>query len=215
MSELFQTDNFLFLMHGLQVTLEIGVFSIIFSVFIGTIVGIARYLKIPFLAPLGTLYIDIVRNIPCLLFIVVARFMTPLPPIMSAIFAMSVFTGAIMAEIVRSGINSVPKNQFETAMSQGMSRWQVVYHIILPQAYRNVIPPMVSQFTTVIKDSSFAWAVGTEELTGSASILIGRYSDSTHLFIIMGFVALVYFVINYTLSQLARREHRRLAAKSF
>ena len=74
---------------------------------------------------------------------------------------------------------------------------------------------MVSQFTTVIKDSSFVWAVGTEELTGRGMILIGKYSDSTHLFVIMGAVAVIYFVLNYSLSQIARWEHRRLAAKSF
>ncbi len=208
-------NNFLFLMGGFKVTLEIGFFSIIFSVILGTLIGVARYLQLPIIGHIGGLYVDIVRNIPCLLCVLIARFMTPLPPTMSGILAMSVFTGAIMAEIVRGGINSVSKGQFEAALSQGLNRWQIVYHIILPQAYRNIIPPMVSQFTTVIKDSSFVWAVGTEELTGRGMILIGRYSDTVHLFVIMGCVALIYFVINYALSLLARWEHRRLAAKSF
>ncbi|TCS77978.1 amino acid ABC transporter permease [Pectinatus cerevisiiphilus] len=215
MADLFGLNNFLFLMGGFKVTLEIGFFSIIFSVLIGTLVGIARYLRIPVLGHIGSLYVDIVRNIPCLLCVLIARFMTPLPPTMSGILAMSVFTGAIMAEIVRGGINSVAKGQFEAALSQGLSRWQIVYHIILPQAYRNIIPPMVSQFTTVIKDSSFVWAVGTEELTGRGTILIGRYSDTSHLFIIMGCVALIYFIVNYSLSLVARWEHRRLTAKSY
>lgn len=213
MAELFEIHNFLFLMGGFQVTLEIGFFSIIFSVLIGTFICIFRYLKIPILAQLGSLYVHIIRNIPCLLFVLVARFMTPLPPVYSGILAMSVFTGAIMAEIIRSGINSIPKSQYETAVSQGMSRIQAMNHIILPQAFRNIIPAMVSQFTTVIKDSSFVWAVGTEELTGRASILIGRYSDSTHFLLIMGTVAIIYFVLNYTISQIARWQHRRLTVK--
>ena len=215
MADLFQMNNFLFLMGGFKVTLEIGFFSIIFSVLMGTLIGIVRYLKVPVLAQISRLYVDIVRNIPCLLCVLIARFMTPLPPTMSGILAMSVFTGAIMAEIVRGGINSVPKGQFEAAASQGFNKWQIVYHIILPQAYRNIIPPMVSQFTTVIKDSSFVWAVGTEELTGRGMILIGRYSDSSHLFAIMGCMALIYFILNYSLSLIARWEHNRLAAKSY
>ncbi|WP_196594449.1 amino acid ABC transporter permease [Pectinatus sottacetonis] len=215
MSDLFQINNFLFLMGGFKVTLEIGFFSIIFSVILGTLIGIVRYLQIPVVSQVGALYVDVVRNIPCLLCVLIARFMTPLPPTMSGILAMSVFTGAIMAEIVRGGINSVGKGQFEAALSQGFNKWQIVYHIILPQAYRNIIPAMVSQFTTVIKDSSFVWAVGTEELTGRSMILIGRYSDTSHLFIIMGCVALIYFALNYTLSVMARWEHRRLAAKSY
>lgn len=99
MADLFGLNNFLFLMGGFKVTLEIGFFSIIFSVLIGTLVGIARYLRIPVLGHIGSLYVDIVRNIPCLLCVLIARFMTPLPPTMSGILAMSVFTGAIMAEI--------------------------------------------------------------------------------------------------------------------
>ena len=92
--------------------------------------------------------------------------MTPLPPVISGIVAMSVFRTSTMAEIVRGGLNAIPKGQYEAAYSQGMSRIQVLRYIILPQAYRNIIPPMMSEFTTIIKDSSYVWAVGTEELTG-------------------------------------------------
>ena len=103
-----------------------------------------------------------------------------------------------------------PERQYEAAHSQGMNHYQIMRYIVLPQAYRNIIPPMMSEFTTIIKDSSFVWAVGTEELTGKGMILIGKYSETGQLFAIFGTVALIYFILNYSLSLLARWEYRRL-----
>lgn len=204
-----------FLLEGLAVTLKISFFSIIFSVIFGTLIGLTFYLKIPVLKQLSILYVDIVRNVPCLLLVLTARFMTPLLPTYSGILAMSVFTTAIMSEIIRSGLNSLPKGQIEAAQSQGMSTLQIVWHIVLPQAYRNIIPPMMSQFTTVIKDSSFVWAVGTEELTGKGMILIGKYSSTAQVFAIFGAVAILYFLLNYSLSVLARWQHNKMSVRSY
>ena len=123
---------------------------------------------------------------------------------------MSIFTAATMAEVVRGGLNAVPRGQYEAAYSQGMNRVQVLRRIVLPQAFRNIIPPMMSEFTTIIKDSSYVWAVGTEELTGRGMILIGKYSATGQLFTIFACVALIYFVLNYSLSLLARWQYARL-----
>ena len=123
---------------------------------------------------------------------------------------MSVFTAATMAEVVRGGLNAIPQGQFEAAYSQGMTRLQVLRLIVLPQAFRNIIPPMMSEFTTIIKDSSFVWAVGTEELTGRGMILIGKYSAIGQVFTIFACVALIYFILNYTLSTLARWKYKQL-----
>ena len=204
-----------FLLEGLAVTLKISFFSIIFSVIFGTLIGLTFYLKIPVLKQLSILYVDIVRNVPCLLLVLTARFMTPLLPTYSGILAMSVFTTAIMSEIIRSGLNSLPKGQIEAAQSQGMSTLQIVWHIVLPQAYRNIIPPMMSQFTTVIKDSSFVWAVGTEELTGKGMILIGKYSSTAQVFAIFVAVAILYFLLNYSVSVLARWQHNKMSVRSY
>ena len=209
-SEIFRSSNMLFLMGGFKVTLEIGLCSIILSVIFGTIFGISRHLNIPVLSTLSAIYIDIIRNIPCLLLVLIVRFMTPLPPVLSGIAAMSIFTAATMAEVVRGGLNAIPKGQSEAAYSQGMSRLQVLRFVVVPQAYRNIIPPMMSEFTTIIKDSSFVWAVGTEELTGRGMILIGKYSTTGQLFTIFACVALIYFILNYSLSTLARWEYKRL-----
>jgi putative glutamine transport system permease protein len=211
-SEIFLPANMIFLLEGFKVTLEIGVFSIICSVIMGTILGVARYLEIPVVANLSAMYIDIMRNLPCLLVVLVVRFMTPLPPVISGVAAMSVFTAATMAEVVRGGLNAIPTGQFEAAYSQGMSRLQVLRFIVLPQAFRNIIPPMMSEFTTIIKDSSFVWAVGTEELTGRGMILIGKYSATGQLFTVFACVALIYFVLNYSLSSFARYKYKKMRA---
>lgn len=214
-SELLQPSIIKFLLDGLLVTLQISVFSIAFSVILGTLFGLALYLKLPVFHQICALYIDVIRNIPFLLIVLAARFMTPLPPAYSGILAMTIFTTAIMAEIIRGGLNSLPQGQFETAASQGLNTLQIVIYIVLPQAYHNVIPTMTSQCTTVIKDSSFVWAVGTEELTGRGMILIGKYGSTEQVFAIFGSVAILYFVLNYSLSLLSRWQHNRLKMKSF
>ena len=92
----------------------------------------------------------------------------------AGIVSFTVFTTAALAEIIRGGLNGVDKGQIEAARSQGFSNWQILYHIVLPQAIRNVLPAIVSQFVTVIKDTSFLYSViALQELFGKSYILMG------------------------------------------
>ena len=204
----FSANILLFLGKGLLNTLYISFFSIVLSLIFGTILGLMRNTKGYVLRWIATLYIEIVRNIPLLLFIIAMRFMTKLPALASGIAAITVFTSAIIAEIVRGGLNSIGKGQWEAATSQGFSRIQTMWHVIIPQAMRRIRSPLVSQFVTTIKDTSFCAVVGTYELSFTSKIVAAHRTIVTaeDILLLYLLVAMIYYVINRVFAGIARRD---------
>ncbi|WP_160675845.1 amino acid ABC transporter permease [Clostridium sp. C8-1-8] len=210
MGELFSFTNLKFILQGFGLTLYIALVTIILSMIFGTILGILRSTSKGFAGKLSAVYIEIVRNTPALLWILVTRFIVNMKPVNAGILALTIFTSAIIGEIVRGGLNSIKKGQWEAAHSQGFTNIQTLRYIIIPQAFKNMIPALVSQYITVIKDTSFLWGVGIEEVTGKGMILMGMYASTTQVFLIFGTIALLYFVVNYILSLTFRAQQQRL-----
>lgn len=159
MRQLLTANNFQFLFNGLKLTLYISFVSIILSTIFGTILAVLRNQTHGPLKLLASIYVEVVRNIPNLLWIYVIFLIFKIKSTPAGIVSFTVFTTAALAEIIRGGLNGVDKGQIEAARSQGFSNWQILYHIVLPQAIRNVLPAIVSQFVTVIKDTSFLYSV--------------------------------------------------------
>ena len=200
MSQVFNQTNMLFLLNGMKLTLIIALISIALSMFFGTILAVLRSFSKGILGKIATIYIEIFRNTPLLLWILSIRFLVPIPPMYSGILSFTLFTSAVMAEILRGGMNSISNGQYEAAYSQGFSNFQTLKYIILPQSFRSCIPTFLSQAVSVIKDTSFLWVVGIEEFTGKGMILMGSFASSYQVFLLFGALAATYFIINFAIS---------------
>lgn len=211
MSDIFSVTNLKFLFEGIKVTIFIALATIVLSSIFGTILGILRTYFNGILGKIATTYIEIFRNTPLLLWILAIRFLVPIKPLASGTLSMTLFTTAIVAEIVRGGLNSVKKGQMEAGISQGFSKVQILRYIILPQAFKNMVPALLSQVTTIIKDTSFLWVVGIEEFTGKGMILMGSFRTSSQVFVLFAFMAASYFIINFLISYFVRLRRGKAA----
>ncbi|MFM1652647.1 amino acid ABC transporter permease [Brevibacillus sp. B_LB10_24] len=187
---------------GIWLTLKISALSLLFSIPIGIVAGLLRISKNRVLSFIATCYVEVIRGVPLLVLLIWIYFVIGkvlhLDDYWSAVGGLSFFSGAFIAEIVRSGIQAVPKGQMEAARSSGMSYLQAMRFIILPQAFRRVLPPMASQFIILIKDSSLVSVISVVDLT-----LIGKNIVSTTFrsLEVWTFIALIYFVMTFTLSR--------------
>ncbi|MFL1695722.1 amino acid ABC transporter permease [Weissella kandleri] len=205
--------NMRFLFEGMWVTVQVAVVSVILSFIIGSILGIIRYAKIPYVSWLVGLVIDLIRNLPLLLIIFFTYFALPhigvqFSVVGSTIFAMTIFESAMLAEIVRGGIVSVPKGQSEGARSNGLSFGQTLWYILLPQAYKKMIPPIISQFVSLIKDTSLATIIMLPEMTYRAQIIYAQNPKQIVPMFLM--LAFLYFVLNYCLSKVGQIIDKRM-----
>ncbi|MBA2795365.1 amino acid ABC transporter permease [Streptococcus porcinus] len=212
MSQLFTAANLSFIFQGLGLTLYISFISIVLSTLFGTILAIMRNGKNKFVKLLASIYIEFVRNVPNLLWIFIIFLVFQMKSTPAGITAFTVFTSAALAEIIRGGLNGVDNGQTEAGLAQGLSPSQVFLLIVFPQAYRKMLPAIISQFVTVIKDTSLLYSViAIQELFGKSQILMGNYFQADQVFALYALITLIYFVINFTISSLSRRLAKKWA----
>ena len=209
---------------GLWITLKISIISTILGVIIGIAGGVARVSDTPFLKWTAITYVEIIRGSPLLVQIMIAYFVlgttfnmiltmngfSNLAPEWYGIAALSVFTGAYVIEIVRAGIESIHPGQIEAARSSGMTSFQCMLHIILPQALKVILPPLAGQFINLIKDSSLLGMISIRELYKATREGITTSLQTFELWILC---ALLYLVMTFSLSMFVQYLERRTSKK--
>lgn len=200
---------------GVALTLYLAVVSLILSFFGGLLLGLLSVARNRAVRWVSLGFINLVRGLPLLMvifwmyFLLPAVMGRPMPETQTVIMALSLFTSAYMAQIVRAGIEGIPRGQTEAAIATGLRPRQVMMFVVLPQALRNMIPSFVNQFVSMIKDTSLAFIVGVDELTHVATQVNNRTLTSpTEIFL---FVAAVYFALCFAFTALSRWLERRLA----
>lgn len=197
-------------MEGMMLTLVISALALLLSVPIGVALGLARLSRNRAISFLATAYIELVRGIPLLVLLFWIYFVLgkalQLGAYWSAVLGLAIFSGAFVAEIIRAGVQAVPTGQMEAARSSGMSHVQAMRYIIFPQAIRNILPPLASQFILLIKDSSLVSVISVVDLTLVAKNTVATSFKAMEVWT---FVGLLYFVMTFTLSQIIRLIEKR------
>lgn len=227
------------LLQGLLVTVRVSIWSAVIAAAAGLAIGLARASRTPFWQALGWVYVELVRNVPPLVFLFVFYFFVTsqlLPPLrlpqaaaalpetpralltlllgppellentLAGIIALALLEAAFVAEIVRGGIASIGKGQSEAARALGLSRWLTMRLVVLPQAIRNTLPPLGSQFISLVKDSSIVSLISIQELTFMTAQAAVSSRRTFELWLV---TAGLYLAICLALALLFRRLERR------
>lgn len=200
------------LLAGAGITIEISALSVGLGLLIGIVIGVCRVCLNRPLKYFATFYVEVIRGTPLLVQIFVVYFALPMAtgsrvdPFIAAIVACSINSGAYVAEIFRGGIQSVDIGQMEAGRSLGLSWAQTMRFIILPQAFKRIIPPLGNEFIAMLKDSSLVSVIGFEELTRRGQLIIARTYASLEIWTA---VAFIYLVMTFTISRFVAYLERR------
>jgi len=215
----------LFAKDGILVTILVTVVSYFLMLIAGLFGGLGRLSKNPFIYGISSLYVEVIRGIPLLVQLIGWYFASPViiqkigvwmnfqpfieyraNPIITAILAITVCYGAYMSEIVRSGIQSIPKGQMEAARSLGMSHLQAMRYIILPQAFKVILPPMGNEFIALLKDSSLVSVVAVADLTRRGREFMSAHFNPIETWLM---IALLYLVLTLIASRVVSYIEKR------
>lgn len=216
-AEVFTPANLRFMLQGLGMSLAVAGISIITSLVLGSLLGAGKMYGSKPLRVVISVYIEIFRTTPNLLWILIIYFLVPMPRqldlftrnCLSGVLAFTLFTSAVIAELVRGGLNSVDVGQQEAARALGFSMPKTFWLVLLPQALRASLPAILGQIITVIKDTSLLAGVNIAELTVNSRIVMGGLNSSQGVLLVFLFMAVVYFSINFSLSIAIRRLTKR------
>jgi len=216
------TDSLPYLWKGMQYTLQLTATSAIGGLFFGTLLALARLSSIRWLSNVAAGYVNLMRSIPLVLVIFWFFFLVPLmaqgitgaerPPQIgaerTALITFILFEAAYFCEIMRAGIQSIPRGQVFASYALGLDYWQTMGNVVLPQAFRNMIPVLLTQTIILFQDTSLVYVISATDFVGAAAKIAQRDSRLVEMYL---FVAIVYFVLCYTLSWLVKRLQTKVA----
>ena len=207
------SDYYSFFIDGAKITIILAIFTVFFGVVLGILLALLRLSKNKLLKFLGTAYVEFIRGTPLLVQLYIIFYGLPnligfaLPDMLAAVLALSMNSGAYIAEIIRAGIQAVDKGQMEAARSLGMGYGSTMRYIIIPQAVKNILPALGNEFIVVIKESSIVSVIGIGELMYNADTVRGNTFKPFEPLMVAAFM---YFIMTFTLSKLMGRFERRM-----
>ena len=201
-----------YVLRGLSLTVRLAVVSEVFILSVGLVIAMARISRMRPLRVLAIIYIDVIRGMPLLLQILIVYYGLAylgfkLDPFVAGVAALTICYAAYEAEIFRAGIESIHKGQMEAARSLGMGYLQAMRHVVLPQAIRNVIPPLSNEFIALLKDTALLSVIALAEVTRRATEMMGKYYNVTPLVC----AAICYLIITLPLMRLVQYVTRKLS----
>lgn len=213
---LIESDRYKFILEGLGNTLIMSIFAVIIGIILGVCIAIVRNnyeqnKKGKILNLIGKLYVTIIRGTPVVLQLMIIYYVifksVDINILTVGIIAFGLNSAAYVSEIIRAGIESIDKGQMEAGRSLGLNYFQTMRYIILPQAIKNILPPLGNEFITLIKETSVAGYIGIMDLTKASDIIASRTYD---YFFPLIFIAIIYLVMTLGLSKLVNLMERKL-----
>ena len=214
---LFYDNRYKFLLEGLLNTIIIAVFSVIIGIVIGVAVSLIRNNydknnKMKILNFIAKWYVDVIRGTPIILQLMIIYYVmfksVDVSVVLVGILAFGINSGAYVSEIIRAGIQSIPEGQTEAGYALGLKYGQVMRYIVLPQAFRNILPALGNEFITLIKETSVGAYIGIIELTKASDIIASRTYD---YFFPLILVAIIYLIMTFGLSKGVQALERKLS----
>ncbi len=209
-------DILQYLIPAIPVTILITICSFSLAMILGLIIGVMRISRVKLISNFASIYINVIRGIPLLvqiffIYFGLGKFLN-LDRFTAGVLAVGICYSAYLAEIFRTGINAIARGQHEAAQALGMTRFQTLRHVIIPQSMRIVIPPIANQFIASLKDSSLVSIIGMREITRAGREYYSQYFVDFQTWVM---VAIIYLIMTLTLSRIVKYLEQFYAVKGF